>query len=94
MNHLIISYIDSNMADIPVSSIAFIGIKDNVSRLQLGCTHCHTVFYEILGFIRGCFPIQICNPRFCITAVHQGGLCGAPHNPPYADTFIMLSQPA
>ena len=24
----------------------------------------------------------------------QGGLCGAPHNPPYADTFIMLSQSA
>ena len=24
----------------------------------------------------------------------QGGLCGAPHKPPYADTFIMLSQPA
>ena len=26
--------------------------------------------------------------------VPQGGLCGAPHNPPYADTFIMLSQSA
>ena len=24
----------------------------------------------------------------------QGCLCGAPHNPPYADTFIMLSQSA
>ena len=24
----------------------------------------------------------------------QGGLCGAPHKEPYADTFIMLSQPA
>ena len=29
-----------------------------------------------------------------IVGTPQGGLCGAPHNPPYADTFIMLSQPA
>ena len=29
-----------------------------------------------------------------IVGTPQGGLCGVPHNPPYADTFIMLSQSA
>ena len=92
MNHFIVSDIDCNMADIPVSSITFIGVEDNVSGLQLRCAHCHTVFYEIFRFICGGLPIQIRDPRFRIAAVHQGSLCGAPHKPPYVERVIMPSQ--
>ena len=76
------------------------GFFDNVNHSKLikqiwamGIRDKHLI-YVIRRILKA--PIRMPDGKMVIPekGTPQGGLCGAPHKPPYADTFIMLSQPA
>ena len=49
---------------------------------------------RVISIISAMLKAEVAGIGFPPKGTPQGSLCGAPHNPPYADTFIMLSQPA
>src|SRR5699024_8734745 len=49
---------------------------------------------RVLSIISAMLKAEVAGIGFPQKGTPQGSLCGAPHKEPYADTFIMLSQPA